>query len=407
MDHVKIAQIANLNSWPTIFLRERKSQSTTLFTSHSPFTSRMAAVASQLPVLLETLTTSLISATSAFPAEDDTIHPPADGISLLDVKNELLLSYLQNLVFLIILKLRNDPDDAGVGVEALKKLNEQRVYLEKGVRPLEGRLKYQIDKVLRAADEAERSVAATKFVSSKVKNSKAVNGTSDTEASDSSDSDTSSTPAAGAPAISDISYQPNPATLLRKPDQSSSNHIKSNSTGAYKPPRINPTSMPSTTRPEPKSRNRKSHLIDEYIAHDLSSAPQAQPSIGSNNTILDRGRSGMSARDRETEKERTRYEEANLTRLPTMTKAEKKKARGRGDQRDVFGGEDWTGLGGLGERLGRSVKGSKGGVLERREKRKRETGDSVRGDGHNLAVGESFEKRRKVLAGRMGKRKGR
>jgi U3 small nucleolar ribonucleoprotein protein LCP5 len=364
----------------------------------------MAAIDSSLPALLDTLTTSLTSAISAFPEEHNTILPPADGISLLDVKNELLLSYLQNLVFLIILKLRNDPGSSSIGIEAVKKLNEQRVYLEKGVRPLEARLKYQIDKVLRAADEAERSVATKKSALSTLKNGKAINGASGSDASDSSDSDASSSAVAEAPAISDISYQPNPATLLRNADPAASKSTKSTNGGAYKPPRITATSMPSTTRSEPKSRARKSHLIDEYIAHDLSSAPQAQPSIGSNNTILDRGRSGMSARDRETEKERTRYEEANLTRLPTMTKAERKKARGR-DQRDVFGGEDWTGLGGLGDRIGRSVGGSKGGMLERREKRKRDTGDSVRGDGHNLAIGESFEKRRKVLAGRMKKRR--
>ena len=365
----------------------------------------MALVDSSLPKLLDTLARSLQSATSAFPSESDTLLPPADGISLLDVKNELLLSYLQNLVFLIILKLRNEPDNAALGIEATKKLNEQRVYLEKGVRPLEGKLKYQIDKVLRAADEAERSLATRKALPKQLNDDEAVNGDADSDASDSSDLDTSA-PAAEGQAIPDISYQPNPANLLRKADSAAEKATKATNSGAYRPPRITATSMPSATRSEPKTRNRKSHLIDEYIANDLSSAPLAQPSIGSNNTILDRGRSGMSARDRETEKERTRYEEANLTRLPAMTKAERKKARGR-DQRDVFGGEDWTGLGGMGDRVSRSVGGKKGGVLERREKRKRDTVDSVRGDGHNLAIGESFEKRRKILAGRMGKKRGR
>lgn len=370
-------------------------------------TASMAALDPSLPALLDTLNASLASATSAFPSEHDILLPPADGISLLDIKNELLLSYLQNLVFLIILKLRNDPENVSISAQATKKLNAQRVYLEKGVRPLEGRLKYQIDKVLRAADDAERSIATKRPLSNKAKNDKAINGATGSDGSDSaSDSDTSSTPSAEAQAIADISHQPNPKNLLRKADPSTARSTKSTNNMAYKPPHITPTSMPSTTRSEPKTRNRKSHLIDEYIANDLSSAPQAQPSIGSNNTILDRGRSGMSARDRETDKERTRYEEANLTRLPTMSKAERKKAKGR-DQKDVFGGEDWTGLGGLGDRVGKSVGGKKGGVLERREKRKRDTGDSVRGDGHNLAIGESFEKRRKVLAGRMGKKKGR
>lgn len=368
----------------------------------------MADVDTSLPTLLKSLMLSLNSAISAFPAEHDTLLPPADGISLFDVKNELLLSYLQNLVFLVILKLRNDPENSKLTAEATKKLNEQRAYLEKGVRPLEGRLKYQIDKVLRAADDAERSVATTKAVSVRKGNDKAVSGEEGSDGLD-SDSDASSVPDAENHTVSSQAHRPNPtqSVHLLKSGSSTTKSAKSTANGAYKPPRITPVSMPSTTRPEPRQRNRKSHLIDEYIANDLSSAPQAQPSIGSNNTILDRGRGGMSARDREAEKERTRYEEANMTRLPTMTKAEKRKAKGR-DQRDVFGGEDWTGLGGLGDRVSKSVGGKgKPGVLERRGKRKRDTGDSVRGDGHSLGIGESFDKRRKVLQGRMAKKKGR
>jgi U3 small nucleolar ribonucleoprotein protein LCP5 len=365
----------------------------------------MAAAPDSLPDLLENLTSSLASATSAFPTDHKTLLPPADGkgISLLDVKNELLLSYLQNLVFLIVVKLRNDPENAIISAEATKKLHEQRVYLEKGVRPLESRLKYQIDKVLRAADDAERRLATRKVVSSKKTNGTVLNGDANSDASDSDSVSQAPASDTEAHAASDLSRRPD--LTLHKTAPSTTKSPKSTLNGTYKPPRITPTSMPSTTRTEPRTRNRKSHLIDEYIANDLSSAPQAQPSIGSNNTILDRGRGGMSARERETERERTRYEEANMTRLPTMTKAEKRKARG-GDQRDVFGGEDWTGLGGLGDRVSRSVGGKGKGVLERREKRKRDTGDSVRGDGHNLGIGESFEKRRKVLQGRMGKGKG-
>ena len=45
--------------------------------------------------------------------------------------------------------------DAQLGAEAVKKLAELRVWLEKGVRPCETRLKYQIEKVLRAASDWE------------------------------------------------------------------------------------------------------------------------------------------------------------------------------------------------------------------------------------------------------------
>ncbi len=117
------------------------------------------AVDTSLPTLLNTLTQSLAAAHDSAP-EATSIKRVSEGISLLDVKNELLLSYLQNLVFLILLKLRNqngssDQDESEVLDDAVvKKMVELRIYLEKGVRPLEGRLKYQMDKVLRAAEDA-------------------------------------------------------------------------------------------------------------------------------------------------------------------------------------------------------------------------------------------------------------
>ncbi|KAK2818410.1 hypothetical protein FQN49_007930, partial [Arthroderma sp. PD_2] len=150
---------------------------------------RTAAVAavdrkgdSQLSIasMLESLQLSLSSAASSLPASvpsDDkttnsSILPPVDGISLLDTKSEILLSYLQNLVCLILLQVRQisssqaNPPSTVNGTESkagphqedvIKKLTELRVYLERGVRPLEGRLKYQIDKVLKAAGDAERT----------------------------------------------------------------------------------------------------------------------------------------------------------------------------------------------------------------------------------------------------------
>src|SRR2546421_1049056 len=119
----------------------------------------MAAVDKSILSLLSVLTSSLESAILSVP-DSTAILPPKNGISLLDTKNELLLSYLQNLVFLVLIKLRNGSlsqkpgtQEDGVngnrignslGAETVKKLVELRVYLEKGVRPLEGRLKYQI-----------------------------------------------------------------------------------------------------------------------------------------------------------------------------------------------------------------------------------------------------------------------
>lgn len=72
------------------------------------------------------------------------------GISLLSLKNHLLLSYLHHLTTLFSLRLTSQPLKDNSIVDSLVKL---RVVLEK-ISPLEGKLKYQIEKLVRKADLA-------------------------------------------------------------------------------------------------------------------------------------------------------------------------------------------------------------------------------------------------------------
>ncbi|KAL6247015.1 hypothetical protein RBB50_006322 [Rhinocladiella similis] len=377
--------------------------------------------------LLTALTFALQLATSTFPDDEEQFLPPSEGISLLDIKNDLLLSYLQNLTFLILLKLRQDDEsheNQSIGAEVVNKLVELRVYLERGVRPLENKLKYQIDKVIRAAEESDRREAkkgstTTKNTKNQTKpTTKTLNPGSDVSASESEDVE--SEEEEDRDVDEDMAAAPRPAAFQRKVESSQTKAPSATSraagTGAYKPPRITPTAMPEASSARDRSdpaRKRRSQLLDEYIDEELSSAPRAQPSIGSNSTITQHGRGAMSSRERERQKERTEYEERNFVRLPALSKAEKRKARSQGErnQRDLFGGEDWTGLGGLGDRINRTVagrsRGESGGVLERREKRRRDTQDGPRGDG--VGIGETFEKKRKIMqqrTDRMTRRKG-
>jgi U3 small nucleolar ribonucleoprotein protein LCP5 len=377
----------------------------------------MAVADNSVLALVSTLADSLTSATTSLPSDHDLVQPPTDGISLLDTKNALLLSYIHNLVFLIILKLRQTAEegqDTIIPLDAavVKKLVELRVYMERGVRPLEGRLKYQIEKVLRAADDAERAATAKTDDGARSNNTTGISG-ANWDDSDVSDADTGASPQPAKP--SDLSYRPNPAALLRKPQPPNGTKTSNPRLSAtYKPPRITPTSMPTsnTSRDTNPSRHqRKSHLLDEYVSSELSSAPLAEPSIGSNGTILDRGRRSLSARQREKERERTEYEEQNLARLPGESRAEKRKARmrGEGGARNMYGGEQWVELGEVGDRVARSVgkrRDGGRGVLERREKRRRDDKDE-RGGG--VSIGEMFEKRKRVVEGRAEKkaRKGR
>lgn len=375
---------------------------------------------SSLSQLLETIQTSLSSAIPSLPSakspdEDEATHeasivPPSDGISLLDTKSEIILSYLQNLVFLILLQVRQLPkstkengsakNDTQVQEEVSRKLVELRVYLERGVKPLEGRLKYQIDKVLKAAEDAQRTQQQkpTKIRRNSAGSDSEVSNSGSEDGSGSEDSDEEDQD------VDELAYRPNLAAFSRaaasKQDAKPKSSTKAEpSDGIYRPPKIKPTALPppeSDRRPR-EQRKQTSRVIDEFVQAEMSSAPMVEPSIGS--TIRAGGRVVKTQRDREKEAERSTYEETNLVRLPKESKKERAKRGAR--ERTGFGGEDWKSLGAGADRIQRLTKrgkesGSGGGVLERSRKR-RATEDGPRGDGVN--VGDGFEKRRKKVAG--------
>jgi U3 small nucleolar ribonucleoprotein protein LCP5 len=356
-----------------------------------------------LAALLETLNTCLSNTPTSLPKPhkdapaDVTVEPPQDGISLLDTKSEILLSYLHNLVFLIIFQLRQTSkqspkekaraSDNTLEDDIRKKLIELRVFLERGVRPLEGRLKYQVDKVIKAAEDAERSEKAQP---AKSKSRKAAN--SDSEASDDeSGSDNEED-------IDEMAYRPNVSAFTKqvaeqKKAQPSKAADEGPGDGIYRPPKIMPTSLPTTERRERQDRRPiRSNVIDEFVSAEMSSAPVAEPSIGS--TIIDGGRTTKSKRDREREAERTTYEETNFVRLPKETKKDLAK-RGRGKD-TTFGGDEWKGLNEGADHIERLTRRAKGGgaVLEKSRKRKTNE-DGQRGDG--VGMGQIFDKRRKKV----------
>lgn len=69
------------------------------------------------------------------------------GISFLEVKYQLLLSYLINLTYVMLKKARGESIK---GEPSIKRLVEVRTVLEK-MRPIDQKLKYQVDKVIRLA----------------------------------------------------------------------------------------------------------------------------------------------------------------------------------------------------------------------------------------------------------------
>ncbi|PWY75344.1 localizes primarily to the nucleolus [Aspergillus sclerotioniger CBS 115572] len=361
--------------------------------------------------LLETLTTCLTSTGSSLPKtkreepSDVSIEPPQDGISLLDTKSDLLLSYIQNLVFLVIFQLRGlkatDDEDADTNEslpeDIVKKLVDLRVYLDRGVRPLEGRLKYQVDKVIKAAedaDRAERGAPAPKKSKTKkaARDESGSEGSSDSEGdSDEEDEDDDEED------IDEMAYRPNVSSFSKKVEPEARQDKASRqapSDGIYRPPKIMPTSLPTTESRERRERApRRSNVIDEFVSAEMSSAPMAEPSIGS--TIVRGGRQTKSKKDREREAERTRYEETNFVRLAKESKKDRAKRLRAEGPGNTFGGEDWQGLTEGADRitkLTRRARGS-GNALDRSRKRKLD--DGQRGD--SGGVGQIFEKRRKKV----------
>ncbi|KAH0490992.1 hypothetical protein TgHK011_002438 [Trichoderma gracile] len=387
------------------------------------------AAATTLPALLASLTQSLSLAQEGT-SKLSTVEHPKDGISLLDVKNELLLSYLQNLVFLILVKLRNaksqgkedaSEQDTGLDDAVRARLVELRLYLEKGARPLEEKLRFSIDRFLRTAEDAQRrekmkeAKASGKTGSSTDESGSGSEDDDDDSAEDDSEAedDGSSRPA---PKRGNLSAAPNLGSLMDdvalRPAKRGQDD-DSTPAGVYRPPRRERQVMETTqTREKAARRPMRSHTMEEFVASELSAAPIAEPSIGT--TIVQGGRRMKTTQERKEEQERREYEETNFTRLPKESKKERaKKAKQAGRSgRMQFGGEEWHNLGEGVDRIDRLTKRKEGGagsgvraMLEKSRKRGAETEDGPRGSGHQM--GERFHKKARLLEiGRGGKGRG-
>ncbi|KAK3624619.1 hypothetical protein LTR56_014381 [Elasticomyces elasticus] len=319
-----------------------------------------------LPDILSSFTTATNAAIQGLPAAA-LLTPPENGITLLDAKNEIFLAYLQalalrNLNVIRSIKHGNDASATqALSHDLTKKLVEHRVYLERGVKPLEAKIKYQVDKVVKAADDEERTVAQ------KAKAAAATNGRTAADAeSDEDDSEDDSDASDDAEADA-LAYRPSRAAF----------------------------SKPATTGAGPRDtkerRPGRSGIMDEYISTEMSGAPLAEPSIGSN--VTEGGRRTKDTKQLAKEAEKRNYEETNLVRLPKESKKDRLKKGGGGRERGGgFGGEEWRGLGESADRIGDLTKRSgRPGALEK--SRKRPVQDRPRDSG----IGDAFDVKRRRL----------
>jgi len=75
------------------------------------------------------------------------------GLSILELKNNLMLEYLTNLSYVALRKTEGMKIE---GEQAIERLVTSRTVLEK-IRPIEQKLKYQIDKAIKVADSGQVS----------------------------------------------------------------------------------------------------------------------------------------------------------------------------------------------------------------------------------------------------------
>lgn len=283
---------------------------------------------------------------------DEDISASHNGISLLCLKNQSLLSYLESLILIIATRVQqavSDGKELEKVADIFHKTTESsivhRVCLEKGIKGLEAKISYQIDKLIREHVKTEEQ--AKKAAQVAAQNNDSGHNKVDSESDiDESDQD-------------ELSYKPHPTHLLGqrtgaiiptgsvKRNENEIDSDSDNGSKKYRIPKMSAVSMADEGRGKQRaSHKQKNALLDEYI-NESSELPTAEPSIGS--TIMDHGRGGeRTERDRRKQQEVQQYEEENYTRLQGLSsKQERRAARQR--QRDAYGksffGEDWSFLG--------------------------------------------------------------
>lgn len=130
------------------------------------------------------------------------MRPTKGGISYLEAKHLLLLSYCQNLAFYLLLKLEGrEVRDHPV----MERLVEIRTYLEKA-KPIDKRMQHQIDRVIRIAKSADAPKPKQ----------------ADGEEDESDEGE-----------LDDLAYRPNPEALVPK-------ETEQDTDAAYRPPKLAP-----------------------------------------------------------------------------------------------------------------------------------------------------------------------
>eukprot|EP00887_Chlorella_sp_A99_P005929 scaffold29.g5929.t1 len=234
----------------------------------------------------------------------------AEGVSYLEAKHALLLHYCSSLVFYLLLKAEGRPvrDHPVIG-----RLVEIRAYLDK-IRPIDKKLQYQLDKLLKAAEKAKADTAG---------------GGADAAGAGGGEGkgDEGAAVAAGADGLDPLSYGPRPEALVPKVAGGAAGG-GGDGGGAYRPPKLNPVSMELDEQRGPSARERREELRAQRraarstyeLAAELAGAPMEErlAPAGMDTAAAIRERQRLAARDD--------VEEELMIRVP-LSKEERKRLK--------------------------------------------------------------------------------
>eukprot|EP00043_Microstomoeca_roanoka_P026957 m.13097 g.13097 ORF g.13097 m.13097 type:complete len:290 (+) comp7152_c0_seq1:195-1064(+) len=214
------------------------------------------------------------------------------GVSFLELKNQLMLDYLANMTLLLNLKLRGK---SIIGHNVVERLVFLKVMMDK-LKPLDRKLKYQIDKIVKIA------------------------ATEDQGAADDA-----------------LQFRPNPSALRPKDGTADAKDGQGREDGIYQPPKIAAAPYtdddPAAAREEKRKERERQRLLQSTMMQELRDQISDRPEQimeyeASQIAHLKGGR--QSKRDIEVE----RYEEDNFIRL-NRGKKEKKRSNPRNALADL------------------------------------------------------------------------
>ncbi|KAF7731602.1 hypothetical protein EC973_009366 [Apophysomyces ossiformis] len=223
------------------------------------------------------------------------------GVSFLEVKYQIMIQYILQLAFYAHLKLCGKQVE---GHPVIESLVESRVILDR-MKPIESKLKYQIDKLVRTA----------------------VMGTRKTE------QETTSTDAV---ANDPLAFKPNPMNLLSKEeDDEEEEDAEEDVKGVYRPPKLAPVSYDENTGKKSKREKDEARLREKAsrsrlmkdLAAEMNDAPEEIDALGGVNEGF-----GYGDRIDNLIAEKDRYEEDNYVRL-SVTRKEKQRLKARNKMR--------------------------------------------------------------------------